>query len=396
MDNIANKIKRATLSLHNYCCNESYKGYSLYDSHNSFIPFEKFGQVISFYANQIIKRSPVNIRPLIGVKKGINPKGYGLFLRAYSLLSRLDFFDKKEAEKKAHYFFDWLANNPSKGLNGYCWGYNYDWPKRNGEMIPAYTPSGVVTGFICRGIYSYFNALKNDKAKDIIRSAAKFVLNDLHMTHTKYGLCFSYTPLKKDLTINANLLAAEILAYDDYLHDKKEHREIILGVLDFTKNLQSENGSWYYSHKIETFEPKKQIDFHQGYILETMDIILKYSQVDKRLYLPAIKKGLDFYFNKQFHLDGYAYWRYPKKWPVDIHNQSQGIITFSKFKEFDQKYLLFAERIAQWTIENMQGPKGNFYYQKWPVLTNKINYMRWNQAWMMLALTILLDNMNNN
>ena len=51
----------------------------------------------------------------------------------------------------------------------------------------------------------------------------------------------------------------------------------------------------------------------------------------------------------------------------------------------------FAEKIAKWTIENMQDEKGYFYYQKWPFLTNKIAYMRWGQAWMMLALSTLFE-----
>ena len=41
--------------------------YSLFDSHNSFIPFAKFGHTISFLSNQIIKRSPINIRKFIGI-----------------------------------------------------------------------------------------------------------------------------------------------------------------------------------------------------------------------------------------------------------------------------------------------------------------------------------------
>ena len=79
----------------------------------------------------------------------------------------------------------------------------------------------------------------------------------------------------------------------------------------------------------------------------------------------------------------------PKKWPVDIHNQSQGIITFSIFKDYDPSYLDFSKKIADWTIENMKDKKGNFYYQKWPFLTNKTSYMRWNQGWMLLALLTL-------
>lgn len=378
--------------LHSYCWEESYKGYSLYDSHNSFIPFEKFGRSISFYYNQIIKRSPINIRPLIGVKKGINPKGYGLLLNSYSKIKSLNILNDQLIDSLNHKFFNWLVENYSKGYSGYCWGYNYDWPQKNGEIIPAYTPSGIVTGFNCRGILSYFNAYQYVKAKAVISGSASFILNDLHLSKTKYGLCFSYTPMKKDLTINANLLAAEVLAYDDYLHNKKEHRELILGVLDFTKNLQNEDGSWYYSHNIETFAPKKQIDFHQGYVLETMDIILKLCSIKDDVYEKCITRGLEFYYKKQFSPKGTCYWRFPFKWPVDIHNQSQGIITFSRFSEKDEKYLHFAKKITDWTIKNMQESKGNFYYQKWPLLTNKVNYMRWNQAWMLLALTTLLEN----
>ena len=75
----------------------------------------------------------------------------------------------------------------------------------------------------------------------------------------------------------------------------------------------------------------------------------------------------------------------PKKYPIDIHNQAQGIITFSKLSEFDDKYGNFAETILKWTINNMQDKKGYYYYRKYKHFTNKISYMRWGQAWMLLA-----------
>jgi len=55
--------------------------------------------------------------------------------------------------------------------------------------------------------------------------------------------------------------------------------------------------------------------------------------------------------------------------------------------------LKFSQKIAEWTIKNMQDSKGNFYYQKWPFLMNKVSYMRWGQGWMMLALSKLLEDM---
>ena len=126
-------------------------------------------------------------------------------------------------------------------------------------------------------------------------------------------------------------------------------------------------------------------------MLESLLRLSQYTKIDIKKYNDKIQKGLEFYYNSQFDKEGFAYWRLPKKWPVDIHNQSQGIIAFSKFRDYNENYLPFAEKIAQWTIENMQGSRGNFYYQKWPLITNKVSYLRWNQAWMMLALVILVS-----
>jgi hypothetical protein len=106
----------------------------------------------------------------------------------------------------------------------------------------------------------------------------------------------------------------------------------------------------------------------------------------------AIKKGLEFYHDHQFFPDGRSLWRYPKEYPVEIHNQSQGIITFSKLAGDNKAYPSFSNTIAEWTIQNMQGKDGHFYYQNHKYYKNKISYMRWSQAWMFLALTTLITN----
>lgn len=385
-------IRHSLLKLNGHLIEQNFKGYSLYDSHKSPLPFKKTGRIPSFLINQVVKRSPINFRPLIGVPKDINPKGYGLFLHSYSLLSKHSILTHDETRDRANFFFDWLKNNPSDGFSGHCWGYNYYWPKKDGSDVPAYTPSVVVTGFVARALLAYYENLNNSEVRDVLESCTKFVLNDVHLYTGKDGYCFSYTPVKKDLTINANLLAAEVLAYSDYVNNESKYTEYIEQVLKFTLCNQNNDGSWFYSFDYETRKPKKQIDFHQGYVLESLLRLYKYTNIEMSDEVrKQIQKGLDFYFNQQFHNEGWCYWRFPKKWPVDIHNQSQGIITFSIFKDFDQKYSPFAKKISEWTITNMQDRKGNFYYQKWPLITNKVNYLRWNQAWMMLALTTLIE-----
>ena len=71
------------------------------------------------------------------------------------------------------------------------------------------------------------------------------------------------------MTINASLLAAEILAYSDEIKGSSENTEIINRVLKFTMNHQNSDGSWYYSFDPVT-KTKKQIDFHQGYVLKRL------------------------------------------------------------------------------------------------------------------------------
>ena len=62
-------LEESLLKLNSFVEQEKYLGYSLYDSHTSPIPFHIFGHKISFLINQVVKRSPLNIRKLINVKK---------------------------------------------------------------------------------------------------------------------------------------------------------------------------------------------------------------------------------------------------------------------------------------------------------------------------------------
>jgi hypothetical protein len=50
-----------------------------------------------------------------------------------------------------------------------------------------------------------------------------------------------------------------------------------------------------------------------------------------------------------------------------------------------------ATRVADWTISNMQGPRGFFYYRKYPFgLTARTPMLHWGQATMFKALAHLI------
>jgi hypothetical protein len=371
-----------------HCESEEFMGFDPYDALNSFINFKLLGRWGPPAVIQLQKRNPINIRFILGIKKNYNPKGMGLFLKAYCILYKktgtLTYLEN------ARFLFNWLKNNFSKGYSGHAWGYNFDWASSE-IYLPAFTPSVVVTSFVVDGIFEYYQLTKDEEAKTLINSASQYIINDIPVTQFENGLAFSYSHLLTDCCYNASLLAAEVLAKADYLNGTKSCDQQINKAIDFVLSKQHNNGEWWYSYNPKNGIERKQIDFHQGFIiisLANLNAFLNQPRTEVNL---AIEKGLHYYRNKQFFENGQSLWRIPKKWPVDIHNQSQGILTFASLKDYNSGYLEFAKKVSEWTIKNMQSKQGFFFFRKNPLYTNRIPYMRWSQAWMMLALAVQIQ-----
>lgn len=369
-----------------YCESENFKGYDPYDTLNSFIPFFKMGKRIPVYAIQILKRIPINIRPLLGIKKDYNPKGLGLLLKAYSLLYQIN--NKEEYLTNCNILFYLLKDNISKYYSGACWGYNFDWASP-GNYLEKFVPSVVVTAFIVDGLTEYYKINKSSEIAEIIISSKDYIQKDLPITETQNGVCFAYTDKSQGCCYNASLLGAETLAKVYSLNNDSSLLTHARKAVDFVIGKQKNDGSWYYSIDLKTGKERKQIDFHQGFVLLSLHNYIKYSGDNDEKIIAAIKKGLEFYRMEQFKENGVSLWRLPKEYPIEIHNQAQGIITFAELSQYDNNYLDFANKISEWTIENMQSSKGYFYYRNYRLYKNRISYMRWSQAWMLLALTKL-------
>lgn len=386
-------VRESLQKVRRYIEAEGFRGYDPYDVLTArwrFLFPGTWGPVI---ATQIHKRNPLNIRRLLGIGKDYNPKALGLLLEAYALLRTMQ--HDEDAEKHMDFLFSWLSSHSSPGYHGHCWGYNFDWASP-GKYLKAYTPSVVVTSFVARGIFRYYLLTKNEAALDILRSVCDFILKDLPVSESADGICFSYTPLRKDCCYNANMLGAEILAKVYSITRETHLMEQARRAADFALAHQHDDGHWDYSIDPESGRVRKQTDFHQGYILDSLHDITEISGAEETRYVQALRKGADYYRTRQFHTSGRSKWRIPKDFPADIHNQAQGIITLAKLRDLGSAFPDFALKICLWTIENMQDPEGFFYYRKYRMFTNRIPYMRWSQAWMFLALTTFLHAAGDN
>src|ERR1035437_10008401 len=78
-------------ALESYILTENFRGYDPFDGLGSPIfnlPILKNNKLIRFGFQQIFRRIPFNIRPLLGIKKGLNPVTLGLSIQAFTYLSK--------------------------------------------------------------------------------------------------------------------------------------------------------------------------------------------------------------------------------------------------------------------------------------------------------------------
>jgi len=382
-------------TLLNHIINNDFLGYDPYDALNSKF-FEFFpSKFFKLGVTQFFVYSPINFRPIFCVDKGMNPKGLGLLLQALSIAKIDGFLKRNDYNKITSNISKKLLEVSSRAYSGYCWGFNFPWQDLS-RFSDRYLPTIVNTSFIGNGILDLYNITKEEKYLNIAKSSRDFILNDLNRFENENGICFSYTPIDKNIVHNASLLGTAFLSRLNSITGNKNDLELIENVLNFSLHYQNDKGYWPYNLNNATGKEKMQIDFHQGFILDSLMDISKYTDIDHKKLKFAIKKGIDFYYKYQFN-GGKGKWRWPKKWPIDIHHQAQGIITFSKYYDFsnEEKYLKASEQILEYTIKNFKASNGPFYYQKWPILTNKIDYLRWSDAWMLKGLAEYLKVLNN-
>lgn len=364
--------------LRQYVEAEDFAGYDPYDGLNSPITRalsfgRKYGRIAFI---QGMKRSPLNLRPFLGIKKGHNPKGIGLFLWGYAKLYKTD--PRPEYLEKIGHLLDLLEQLKSTGYSGNCWGYNFDWQSR-AFFVPKYTPTIVNSSFIGHALLDTYLYTGNIKALEMAIPINDFILNDLNRKEENGTICFSYTPLDHTAVHNANLLGASLLIRLYRYTSDQRLKDTALASLAYSMNHQKSDGSWYYA---DTNFQSWIDSFHSGFNLRSIRYFLDEGCAEE--YRSVYEKGVRFYARNFFLPDGTPKYYHNSIWPIDIHSPAQAIVFFSGL---GAEYRELTDRILSWTIENMYNAKGYFYFQKWPHLTNKIPYMRWGQAWAFHALT---------
>jgi len=386
-------IIKSLIKLEKYVSKENFVGWDPYDGLLAQRIPEKLrrNNLTGLILIQLNLYSPVNLRPILNIPKGLSNKSLALFARAYLIMYIT--FRKSEYLEKAIKLLRILSSNTNKACNSYYFPY----------IAPKHYLGPSITDIICvtESLKTYVLAYELTKNLEYFKLASRMFEILFHQLYVEKGSIayFKYTPYEQGkIVFNVSALALEASANFLSLKENINIRELYMDKLSkvvlFLISHQSNNGVWPYSYYLNENRYYWQIDYHQGFIIDGLNAVLPLvsNKYLRDLVCGSLEKAINFYMYKQFTREGASYYRYPIKYPIDIHNQAQGIITFSKLYRATEKeeYLNQAIKIALWTIKNMQDPQGYFYAHHWGIFRNKIPYMRWSQAWMMLALSELL------
>lgn len=374
-----NEYARVWEKLHATMTSEQWRGYDPYDGLNSplasAIPWKPWRQTwIQFH-----KRSPFNFRPLFGIPKQVNPKTLALGVSALCCryMATGDYALLKESLALAEQMID-LRSKQSSNL---AWGYPFDWQSR-AFFAPAGTPNMICTVFAATALLDLHDA--SNQPRYLLRAveAVEFILTELPRTEKGDTFCFSYTTLDRSCVHNVNLLGAALVARVGRLMQKPDWLAQAKAAIQFSVNAQAADGSWKYG----TAENQSWIDsFHTGYNL----VALKqyHDGTADKSFQAALQRGWEYYHTRFFLEDGTPQYYHDAMYPIDVHNCAQGIITFLEIG----RDRACAERIAQWALQNLWDERGYFWFQKTRSWTNRIAYVRWAEAWMLLSLSKLLQ-----
>jgi hypothetical protein len=303
-----------------------------------------------------------------------NAKGVALF--ALALLANYRRVKTEEARQQARAMLAALLSMKIDGYSGAAWGYNFDWQSRN-FFAPRELPTIVATAFAAR-------ALVEGDLHEEARSVCEFIKKDLpRSVDNETEVCFSYAPNSNTRVFNASLLAAEVLASTG----EPELLDLAERATRYVVNNQRPDGSWYYGA-----DPKQSwIDnFHTAYILFSMQRIINSTSFGAE-FQPALERGYEYWKNNFFLADGWPKYYHDDPYPADAHAAASAIVTFLECRGLDRDALTMAQKVATWTIQHLRDRRGFFYYQRRRFYTIRKPYMRWTEAWMLYALSRLLE-----
>lgn len=359
----------------------NYRGYEPFDGLSSwFRPLTLGNLTAERILMQSVRQSPINLRPLFGVKPKDSTKGRGYMAWGYLYLYKL--FGEKTYLAKAESCLEWLDRNKCPRFKHHSWSNHFDFSSRGGTYTKD-DPIIVWTSLIGQVYLEAYEQTGNKRWLEIAESVCGWIL-DLPREQTAKGDCLSYLASVQSSIHNANMLGAAMLARA-YKHTRtEEYRKVAQSAMEYSCSRQLSDGSWWYAE-----DPRYHwIDnFHTGYNLDSLKCYI--DSTNDQTWHGQMMNGLRFFKEHFFEDSGRPRYYHTRTYPVDSQCAGQAIDTLALFSDLDSSCLPLAKKVATWTINNMQEPDGHFHYRHYPWGKAKTAMLHWSQAVIFKGLALL-------
>ena len=200
-----------------------YRGYEPFDGLSSPLRAFTFGNLLAErILQQAVRQSPINIRPLIGVKPLDSTKGRGMMAWGYLLLHRST--GVEDYWTKAVECLHWLDIRRSPKFEKHSWANSFDFSSRGG----AYHKDDSIivwTSLIAQAYLEAFEQSQDQWFLDIASSACDWIMS-LPRERTDRGNCLSYFAHGQESIHNANMLGAAALARAARPTGRRDYAEV--------------------------------------------------------------------------------------------------------------------------------------------------------------------------
>lgn len=334
----------------------------------------------------VLRETSSILRNILSIHKQQYAQAHALIARAYVNYAR--FSSNSQFIDEAKQLMEWVYQQRSSCFTHHCWGQPYDW--QSWCKVPAYTPRTTVTSQVSKAYLDLYESTGYSEYLDHAVEGGRFLAEEMPRSfESSEELCFSYTPLDLLQAHNPNMMASGLFARLWHHTKNSSWYELCLSTARFTANRQNADGSWFY-YNLPDNKPSKIDNYHTGYVLESFAEVKNVLE-DEFPFEQAFHKGQEFYTRNMF--ENYLIPKMtPKtKYPIDIQSCAQSILTLiSLSKHFDICHKM-AYKVMDYTIDNFLSKDGNFYYRIYSYgKVDRNHYIRWGDAWMMLALSKIL------
>jgi len=360
-----------------------YEAYEPFDGLSSPLTrFTRSNLLLERLLLQAVRQSPINIRPLLGIRPLPSTKGRGYMAAGY--LSMYALTEDVDYRNKAVRTLEWLIAHKSPHYAEYSWANHFAFSSRGGRY-PAHEPIIVWSALVGYAFIDAYELMGDARFLEVARSVCRWILA-LPRERTSTGTCLSYHNLFQESIHNANMLGAAMLARTWRHTRDRELLDVAAEAMRYSCTQQLPDGSWWYGEE----EKYHWIDnFHTGYNLDSLKHYIE--STGDETHRAGMMAGLEYFRTHFFLEDGCPKYYHNRTQPIDSQCAAQAIETLANFSALEPNTLRLAERVARWWITTMQDRNGYFYYRAYPLMKAKTPMLHWAQTTTYRALSMLLN-----